>query len=217
MCTLLVTVSLIPWRLVIRTSRSPLKGTTSLLPLALVAFLTHMYPDSIANLAGDWGVDPLTAAELISERPFSMVRLAVASACQTAVVDWQSLPDEVIGFPAALLQAGALGSLGTLWKVNDLSTALLMGRFYLEHLGRGGSPPAHPVHALRLAQCWLANVTAIEMAEHFAAIRMGSLLGEGRIPDELASFWMNAFGRMSPDARPFRDPYFWAPFVYVGV
>jgi CHAT domain-containing protein len=174
-------------------------------------------PDAIANIAANSGVDPLTAAELLSERPFDMARLAVASACQTAVIDWQSLPDEVVGFPAALLQAGALGVIGTLWKVNDLSTALLMGRFYSDHLGRGASQPTHPAHALRLAQCWLANVSASELAEHFAAIRMGSLLGDRGVSDELASFWMNRFGDMNPDSKPFSNPFFWAPFVYVGV
>ena len=73
------------------------------------------------------------------------------SACQTAIQDFANLPDEAIGLPGGLTQAGVPSVLGTLWSVNDASTALLMVRFY-ELLLQDRLPP--PV-ALRQAQLWL--------------------------------------------------------------
>jgi CHAT domain-containing protein len=50
---------------------------------------------------------------------------------------------------------------GTLWPVSDVSTALLMCRFYELHLGSAaGQPgPLSPALALRQAQLWLAQLT----------------------------------------------------------
>jgi CHAT domain-containing protein len=55
--------------------------------------------------------------------------LAVLSACQTAIQHFNSLPDEAVGFPAALLKVGVAGVVATLWPVDDRSTALLMVKF----------------------------------------------------------------------------------------
>jgi hypothetical protein len=40
------------------------------------------------------------------------------------------LPDEAIGLPSALLGAGTAAVLGTLWPVDNLSTALLLSLYY---------------------------------------------------------------------------------------
>ncbi len=66
------------------------------------------------------------------------VRLAVLSACETGVPDPQ-VREEVLGLPAGLLLAEVPGVVGSLWAVNDLSTALLMLRFY-HGLRREGLP-----------------------------------------------------------------------------
>ena len=56
---------------------------------------------------------------------------------------------------------------GTLWPVDDLSTMLLMVRFYRYRL-RGdeetGEGPMTPAAAMRRAQLWLRDVTAGELA-----------------------------------------------------
>jgi CHAT domain-containing protein len=52
--------------------------------------------------------------------------LAMLSACQTAINDQQALPGEFIW----LIQAGVPGVVGILWSVPDLSTALLVAKFY---------------------------------------------------------------------------------------
>jgi CHAT domain-containing protein len=59
---------------------------------------------------------------------------------------------------------------GTLWSVNDLSTALLMHRFYELYLhgdDAAGLAPQPPVRALRLAQQWLRDLTYKEMFAYF--------------------------------------------------
>jgi CHAT domain-containing protein len=78
------------------------------------------------------------------------IRLAVLSACETGVVG-TSLPDEVIGLPAALMQAGTAGVVASLWSVADQSTALLMAAFYRYWKQEGLTPVA----ALRQAQLQL--------------------------------------------------------------
>lgn len=147
------------------------------------------------------GGDRLTLGELLAGNVLRGVRLAVASACQTAVTDVVRLPDEAIGLPAGFLRAGASAVVGTLWPVADLPTALLMRRFYQCHLT--GDPdsadpaPMAPAAALRAAQLWLAGLTEAELAAYFTGA------GEPRADDATAP-------------RPFAHPYYWAPFVLAG-
>ncbi|GAC1343618.1 MAG: hypothetical protein NVSMB27_03670 [Ktedonobacteraceae bacterium] len=84
---------------------------------------------------------------------FEQLRLASLSACQTAALDIE-LPDEVIGLPAAWLQAGAKGVLASFWLINDNITRAFMTRFYELHL----SDQLEPVEALWLAQRWLRGM-----------------------------------------------------------
>ena len=94
-----------------------------------------------------------------SER-LAHLRLVVLSACQTAITDFGNLPDEAVGLPSSFLQAGVPAVIGTLWPVNDISTALLMVCFYRYHLQDG----LDPVTALHQAQAWLRDSTAAEMS-----------------------------------------------------
>lgn len=71
---------------------------------------------------------------------------AVLSACGTAVTG-DALPDEVVGLPAALIQAGLRGVVATQWMCFDDFTAPLMTEFYRCWLGG-----AHPSVALARAQ-----------------------------------------------------------------
>jgi CHAT domain-containing protein len=108
---------------------------------------------------------PLTLAEIMNSLDLTGTRLVTLSACETGLTEFRATPDEYIGLPAGFLQAGAPGVISTLWAVNDLSTMLLMERFYQNHL-RGEMGIAE---ALRTAQLWLRDVTAGELKERFAA------------------------------------------------
>jgi len=91
--------------------------------------------------------------DLHLERP----RLAVLSACETGVPGLK-LPDEVESLPGGMMQAGIPGVVGSLWSVNDLSTAILIARFY--ELWREEGLPAP--QALCQAQIWLRDVAGDE-------------------------------------------------------
>jgi CHAT domain-containing protein/tetratricopeptide (TPR) repeat protein len=163
--------------------------------------------DSALSLAGD---DRLTLRELLDGGlDLSAARLAVLSACQTGIADFNEVPNEAVGFPAGLIQAGVPGVVSTLWPVDDLSTAILMGRFYLEHREHGLDPPS----ALHRALDWLRTATARDMglAERYESLYRAS---GGR---DLDAFVAWRHHRAQPRAKPFAHPFYWAAFTLTGV
>jgi CHAT domain-containing protein len=86
-------------------------------------------------------------------------RLVTLSACETGQVDFLSTSDEYIGLPSGFLFAGSPSVVSSLWRVDDLSTSLLMVKFY-KHLKEDRM--AVPV-ALNNAQTWLRNATKAEL------------------------------------------------------
>jgi CHAT domain-containing protein len=70
--------------------------------------------------------------------------LLVLSACETAVGD----DSANMGLAGAAIQAGAISVIASLWQVNDISSADLMGAFYKAY----ASADASKVEALRQAQ-----------------------------------------------------------------
>lgn len=173
--------------------------------------------DSALLLSQDGQAAPLTLREIMACRPFAGARLVVASACQTAVTDFAAVPDEAIGLPAGFLSAGTPGMVGTLWPVSDVSTALLMCRFYELHLGRAvGQPtPLSPALALREAQLWLAQLTTEQLDSYLAQhheLRKRAF----RLPAEKPAV-DSSVATASSLERPFSHPYHWASTVFVGV
>jgi CHAT domain-containing protein/tetratricopeptide (TPR) repeat protein len=162
--------------------------------------------DSALCLSGD---DRLVLRDFLDGAlDLSAIRLAVLSACQTGIVDFNRVADEAIGFPAGFIQAGVPGVVSTLWPVDDLSTAILMSRFYVEHLANGLDPPS----ALRRAQDWLRTATARDMllADRYERRYQesgGRNLGDLRDEQHF---------RANPEARPFTHPYYWAGFTFTG-
>ncbi|WP_448594351.1 CHAT domain-containing protein, partial [Thermoflexus hugenholtzii] len=136
-------------------------------------------------------------------------RLAVLSACETGLPGAQ-LPEEEVSLPSGLLQAGVAGVVGSLWAVNEVSTALLMIRFYDLWRGEGQEPP----EALRQAQIWLRDSTNAEKEAFFR--RALPELGAIRLAERAArvAFW-DAVARR-PQDRDFAHPFYWAAFRYVG-
>ena len=177
-------------------------------------------PDA-SEPAGDEG--RVRLEEILANDWFGHSRLVVLSACQTAITDARRLPDEAIGLPAGLLQAGVPGVIGTLWSVDDLSTTLLMTQFYGYH--RQGDPatgegPLPPAAALRRAQAWLKTRTADDLVTLLAAHRSMATAVEQRRGTRMsaaeAGAGLRQLGLEDPTSRPFAAPYFWAPFVAIG-
>jgi CHAT domain-containing protein/tetratricopeptide (TPR) repeat protein len=165
--------------------------------------------DSSLDLADG---DRLTLRQVLDGTRYRGLRLAVLSACETARIEHERLPDEFIGLPAGFLSAGAAGVVGTLWSVNDISTALLMGKFY-EYFFAGDQPP----RALRRAQIWLRTVTSGELFYFFDTHRKGEIAMARPKLFEAAPAGAAAFGLDDPNHQPYeRSPYHWASFVFVG-
>jgi CHAT domain-containing protein len=181
--------------------------------------------DSALALSGE---DRLTLRDVLDEIPDALAdaRMVALSACQSGITEFRSLPDEYVGLPAGFVQAGVPGVVGTLWPVNDLSTALIMIKFYEYHLqgnAQTGEGPMPPARALCQAQRWLRQVTAGELRayfEHHQAVLKAekALRQQDRMPIQVANVGKLRFMLKKPNSRPFEDsPYHWAPFIFLGV
>ena len=136
-------------------------------------------------------------------------RLAVLSACETGVPG-MGLIEEMIGLPAGMMQAGVPGVIGSLWSVSDMSTAMLMARFY--SLWREDNQS--PIEALRRAQIWLRDSTTEDkkrLFKHFVE-KQGL-----RMSAHTAQAFYEHIGWDDPKMRVFSSPYYWAAFTYTGV
>jgi CHAT domain len=150
--------------------------------------------------------EPLTLRELFTLH--LQARLAVLSACQTGLPGAR-LPDEVVGLPTGLLQAGVAGVVASLWAVLDPTTLLLMVGFY--DRWRQGLAPAE---ALRQAQRWLRDTTNDDMCRWFEP-----LLDHGAatwLPRATVEACWETVSLEEPGERSFADPAGWAAFSYVG-
>ena len=153
--------------------------------------------------------DTLTLRDLLDGNlDVEAIRLVILSACQTGITDFENVPDEAIGFPAGFLQAGVPAVISTLWPVADISTALLLARFYRYHLEDGLVPSV----ALWQALHWLREVTAGELAKYFAKKRRK----RGATRKQASAAWRR-FAAMEPDTQPFAHPHYWAAFTFTGV
>lgn len=165
----------------------------------------------------------LSLTDLLDKLTLTHTRLAVLSACQTAITDFNRVPDEAIGLPSGFLTAGVPGVIGSLWPVSDLSTPLLMERFYLYHLRgdpeRSDEGPLPPVSALRRAQTWLRDkVTASQVANRCQA-QVKELRSRGDpVPIQVvvAAMRYADMARKAPDSHPFEHPLYWAAFTLSG-
>ena len=122
-----------------------------------------------------------------------------------------ALPDEVIGLPTALLQAGAGGVLATWWPVPDDVALAVMLAFY-EHWNPAATDSS-PIVALTRAQQWLRDASNADIRAH-----LEMLLGNtgSWIPRAvLESSWENVV-LQDPQERRYAAPSVWGAFGYYG-
>ena len=189
----------------------------ALLPADVVHFACHG--------ANDWD-NPLESGLCMAHNQLLTVRdllglehaagrLAVLSACETGIVGIE-LPDEVVALPSALLQVGFGGVVASLWSVADISTAMLMVRFY-EYWHNEGLTP---VHALRAAQCWLRDTSNRQKEayfEQFSPARSGVQIPGAHMPETVALAFVAKAKTLDMKKETFAHPYWWAAFYLTGV
>ena len=154
------------------------------------------------------GGELLSLRRLLDLRSLDL-RLVVLSACETAVSELAN-HDEMLGLPVGMLQAGAGGVVGSLWIVEDVSTAILMTVFY-DNWRRRGLPPAE---ALASAQRWMKDTDRDEMLTYLENLARDGGDEEWALEGPPVLEYLRDF---EPHERPFADPYYWAGFCYTGV
>lgn len=166
----------------------------------LVEFLCHGRADlteplnSGLLLADGW----LTVRTLFSQPPLPGP-LIILAACESHV-SGVAAPDEIIGLPTVLYQAGAAGIVAAGWQVEERAAILLLRRFH-DQLSAGSSP----AHALAAAQHWLRTATYGAMSSCY--------------PDVFAATPPPATAEIAAARQrfvPYADPEHWAPFSYTG-
>lgn len=144
----------------------------------------------------------LTLADILLLQ-FKHCRLVVLSACETALIDTNNRCD-YIGLPTGFIHAGAMGTLASLWAVNDISTALIMVKFY-ELLQPGVSIGK----ALHNTQRWFKSaktpdlLTWVKESDSFDADRKKLII------KELKGY--------NDDEQPYGDVYHWGAFCAIGL
>jgi CHAT domain-containing protein len=89
------------------------------------------------------------------------------------------------------MQAGVAGVVASLWSVSDLSTSLLLRKFY--QLWR--EQDHKPSDALRLAQIWLRDSINGEISAEF---------------DDYQDY-------LDDDQNDYAHPFHWSAFSYLGI
>jgi CHAT domain-containing protein len=143
----------------------------------------------------------LTLAELNGALyDFKELDLLTLSACETGM-GIRANGEEVESFGVLAQMKGAASVMATLWSVADESTGLFMQEFYrllAEH------PEMNKAEALRQVQAMFisGNLGSTSQANE----RRGLKLVASDRPERF---------ELDPE-RPYRHPYFWAPFVLMG-
>jgi CHAT domain-containing protein len=131
--------------------------------------------------------------------------LVVLSACESAITDYAVMPTEAAGLGAAFLALGVPAVIGSVWKVEELSTCLLVSRL-LEHVVEGHGPSA----ALHMAQRWLRDSSPGEL---LAYCEGREVLRETPFVERVRL----RIRRCTDLERPFSHPFYWAGFVLLGL
>ncbi|NET84735.1 MAG: tetratricopeptide repeat protein [Moorea sp. SIO1F2] len=150
----------------------------------------------------------LTLGEIFGLK-LEQCRLVTLSACETGLIDFKNSSDEYIGLPSGFLVAGSPAVVSSLWTVHELSTALLMIKFYDNLLNYQMSLAV----ALNQAQLWLRDVTKENL---LLWIKRLSIKGYQKRFLSAPLLKNDDFRHLSPNDKPFEEPYHWAAFCAIG-
>jgi CHAT domain-containing protein len=108
------------------------------------------------------GEDELTAAEIFSLE--MKADLVILSACESGIND-NKPGDELIGLTRSLICAGTPSVVVSLWEVEEISTSILMSRFY-QKLKDGSDNGVNKAEALQTAQLEVKKMTAQDVINY---------------------------------------------------
>ena len=181
-----------------------------LLPKArLIHLATHGLLDDIRQLGipGAIALAPseedngfLTAGEIYNMK--LKAELVVLSACSTG--QGKITGDGVIGLSRCLIAAGVKSVIVSLWSVGDLSTALLMVKFY-QIFQQGVAATV----ALNEAQRWLLGITKRELE---VWVKTNERFFDATLKINLR----RRLHQLDDNAKLFQHPRYWAAFCAIG-
>lgn len=147
--------------------------------------------------------DRLSIPEIRAMTALKDIDLVVLSACQTALGGRENEDGvEIASMGSAFLQNNVKSVLASLWNVDDISTSLLMKKFY-ETLAR--NEPQKPITRAKALQ-----QVQLQFLEGDISISDGDRLRRSlKVEADLLPLQPNQI----PD---FRHPYYWSPFVLMG-
>jgi CHAT domain-containing protein len=159
--------------------------------------------------------EPLTLGEIFELR-LHKCRLIILSACETGMIDINSISDEYIGLPSGFLFAGSPSVVSSLWTVNDLSTSFLMIKLY-EILFDENQQVSVPV-ALKTAQNWLQNLTIEELDKFLEQYQPQMDKHLALLQPEQRPLYKESLKQIKQrKPHPFISPYYWAGFIATGI
>jgi CHAT domain-containing protein/Tfp pilus assembly protein PilF len=176
-------------------------------PVVHIASHFHFQPGDQSNsflLLGDGS--RFTLSDLKNQTNlFSGVQLLTLSACSTGVSETDADGREVEGFGVLAQREGARSVVASLWSVADVSTSLMMQRFYKVRESAG---PTTKLDALRDAQLELLHGS------------LGADVPTARralIHDPPKPRAAPTAAKFKPDPKaPYAHPYYWAAFYLMG-
>jgi CHAT domain-containing protein/tetratricopeptide (TPR) repeat protein len=141
----------------------------------------------------------------------SASRLVTLSACETGITDVR-VAEEYVGLPAGFMLAGARCVVSSLWAVPDLSTAIMMERFYSHHL----KDEMTFADALHQAQLEVRTMSAAEVAAYAeTAYQQADAKNKSKMLIYRNHYRYKA--EQMPGSSPFSHPYYWAAFTVNGM
>ncbi|MBD2483685.1 CHAT domain-containing tetratricopeptide repeat protein [Planktothrix sp. FACHB-1365] len=135
---------------------------------------------------------------------FPKGELVTLSACETGLTQFDQTLEEYISLPSGFLFAGVKNVICSLWRVSDLSTAILMIKFY--ELFRSEKSVSL---ALNQAQSWLRTVDKENLLKWLDALKLKPE------PKQKLRQQLN-LGLRSSTYQPFKEAYYWAGFCAIG-
>jgi CHAT domain-containing protein/tetratricopeptide (TPR) repeat protein len=164
---------------------------------------------------GETGGGPqLTMADFY-DMDLNKSQLMLLTACESGLTDPLDRAGEQLGLPSAMLASGASAVIASLWTVDDMSTALLAGRFFDE----AAKHPARSIaSALAASQRWLRTLRADEADALLASIQR-QLPVAARARSRLLTRESVQAARSALASRgplPFSHPSYWAAFCCFG-
>ncbi|NEQ64367.1 MAG: tetratricopeptide repeat protein [Symploca sp. SIO2D2] len=157
-------------------------------------------PGAVALAPSDEDNGFLTAGEIYDLE--LNAELVVLSACSTG--QGKITGDGVVGLSRCLIAAGVKSVIVSLWSVGDLSTALMMVKFY--QIFQQGVAAAI---ALNEAQRWLLGINKTELA---AWVKTNEQFFDATLKMSLC----RRLNQLDDSAKPFANPRHWAAFFAIG-